>query len=163
MMEQQLPGTVWRLAFTTETALPRDATAFLEFHPNEETLKYGLEFGKKTLGLNRLDASCRYSVLNVQDKNNNYKDGSVTFVYDKITMDAFGLKAIDVCFFGLLKGRTNGIDTAYYDGSIWIEEQQQQQQELSTTDGVGRPSSSYTNKNSMWNVYVREDVDAWRK
>jgi hypothetical protein len=62
---QILPGTKWRLAFSTEAAtlgdLPRDATVNLEFI-NESKMEYILQFTKKTLGLNRLVAKSSYTV-----------------------------------------------------------------------------------------------------
>ena len=137
-----LVGSVWRLALTsTETALPRDATVSVQFQ-TEQTLRYSLSFGKRTLGLNRLDAISSWTM---SDNNN-----GVQFVYDKITMDAFGLNNVDVCFFGLLKGRSNGIETAYFDGDVWIEEQ------------PTRDDSDAAPSNLAWNVYVREKDD-WRK
>lgn len=132
-----LPGSVWRLAFTTEANLPRDATIYLNFQ-DEHTLRYSLEFGKKTLGLNRLDAVSSWSLNNSNKR--------ISFVYDKVTMDAFGFKNVKICTFGLLNGRTNYVETAFYDGDVWIE---------STSDSFG---------SALLNVYVREvDNDAWRK
>jgi hypothetical protein len=47
--------------------------------------------------------------------------GLVTFVYDEIKTDVFGLKDVGVGFFGLLKGRANYVESAYFDGRFWIE------------------------------------------
>lgn len=64
-ISQVLPGTTWRLAFSTEAAtlgdLPRDADVNLEFI-NESKMEYILQFSKKTLGLNRLVAKSSYTV-----------------------------------------------------------------------------------------------------
>jgi hypothetical protein len=45
----------------------------------------------------------------------------VTFVYDEITTDIFGWSNLGVGFFGLLKGRANYVETAYFDGTLWLE------------------------------------------
>jgi len=47
--------------------------------------------------------------------------GLLTFTYDSITTDVFGLSNIGVGLFGLLKGRSNVIQTAYFDDVLWIE------------------------------------------
>jgi len=47
--------------------------------------------------------------------------GLLTFVYDKITTNVMGLKNLGVGFFGLLKGRANYVESAYFDGIFWIE------------------------------------------
>ena len=60
-----LPGTKWRLGFSTEAAtlgdLPRDADVNLEFI-DDTHMNYALKFSKKTLGLNRLTAKSTYTV-----------------------------------------------------------------------------------------------------
>lgn len=60
-----LPDTSWTLGFSTEAAtlgdLPRDATVKLDF-VDDSHVNYILEFGKKTLGLNRLTAKSTYTV-----------------------------------------------------------------------------------------------------
>ena len=135
LTQQALLGSVWRLAFTTETNLPRDAMVYLNFQ-DEQTMHYSLQFSKKTFGLNRLDAISRWTL------NNN----NISFVYDTIAMDAFGFKNVKICFLGLFNGRTNYVETAFYDGDVWIE---------STLDNSGA---------LLWNVFVREvDEDAWKK
>lgn len=62
---QVLPGTKWRLGFSTEAAtmgdLPRDADVYLDFL-DESKVDYILQFSKKTLGLNRLVAKSSYTV-----------------------------------------------------------------------------------------------------
>ena len=47
--------------------------------------------------------------------------GLVTYIYDEITTDIFGLRDIGVGFFGLLKGRSNYIQTLFFDGKVWID------------------------------------------
>jgi hypothetical protein len=114
-----LPGTEWRLGFSTELAalgdLPKDADVKLEFH-DDSKLDYILEFSEKTLGLNRLVAKSSYEV-DTSDIN----PGLVTFVYDEIVTDVFGFKNVGVGFFGLLKGRANNVETVFMDNRFWIE------------------------------------------
>lgn len=72
--------------------------------------------------------------------------GLVTFVYDEVTTDAFGLSNVGVGFFGLLKGRANFVETAYFDGRFWIER------------GTSPEGQAY------YNVYVRNadaDTEEW--
>jgi hypothetical protein len=45
----------------------------------------------------------------------------VTYTYEKVTTDVFGLTNIGVGMFGMLSGRSSYIPTAYFDGAIWIE------------------------------------------
>lgn len=149
-----VPGSTWRLAFESSSNndnLPRDATVEISFLRNQDTagntastnipnnnrntLLYSLVFGEKTAGLKRLDVACFYN-------NNGESNNRLTFVYDKVTMDAFGWRNVELCFFGLLKGRTNQIATAYCDHSIWIEAASAGEEGATTT-----PS---------WNVYVRQ-------
>ena len=70
-----LPGTKWRMAFTTQTlmaeALPKDATITMTFasgsgsaSTGSNKVEYGLDFFK-TLALKRLVAKSTYSVLKV--------------------------------------------------------------------------------------------------
>jgi len=60
-----LPGTKWRLGFSTEGAtlgdLPRDADVNLKYI-DDSKMDYVLQFSKKTLGLNRLTAKSSYTV-----------------------------------------------------------------------------------------------------
>jgi hypothetical protein len=136
---QILPGTKWRLAFSTEAAtlgdLPRDATVNLEFI-NESKMEYILQFTKKTLGLNRLVAKSSYTV-----DSGPVNPGLVTFVYDDITTDIFGFTNVGVGFFGLLRGRANYVESAYFDGRFWIER------------GTSPEGQVY------FNVYIRDDDD----
>ena len=113
-----LPATKWRLAFSTEQllseALPKDATIQIDF-TDDTHVDYSLEFDK-TLGLKRIVAKSTYTV----DASSN-NPGLVSIQYDSISTDVFGLKGLGVPEFGVLKGRATYIQTAYYDGSIWIE------------------------------------------
>jgi hypothetical protein len=139
-----LPGTRWRLAFSTDSGgsgsggdLPPDATVVLDFDSgsSSRTMKYGLEFGKRTLGLSNLIAQSSWSY----DATRN----ALSFVYEKVTADAFGMKNVGVGLFGMLKGRAATIETAYFDGNYWIENV------YSAADGQQGHQS--------YNVYVRED------
>ena len=47
--------------------------------------------------------------------------GYVTYTYETISTDFFGLKNIGVPSFGALNGRSSCIQTAYFDGSLWVE------------------------------------------
>lgn len=118
-LQQDLPNTKWRLAFSTQSVtsdLPRDATVFLDFSQQQGQLEYCLEFTKKTLGLNRIAAKSSYTVDSSFEN-----PGLVTYIYDEITTDIFGLRDIGVGFFGLLKGRSNYIQTLFFDGKVWID------------------------------------------
>mmetsp|Transcript_1504 Transcript_1504/g.2040 ORF Transcript_1504/g.2040 Transcript_1504/m.2040 type:complete len:255 (+) Transcript_1504:191-955(+) len=131
-----LPKSKWRLGFSTEGAtlgdLPKDAEVELEFF-DEDKMDYILQFSKKTAGLNRLVAKSSYKVDSTP-----LNPGLVTFVYDQIVTDVFGLKNIGVGFFGLLKGKTNFIESIYMDNRFWIER------------GYSAEGSEY------YNVYVRK-------
>ena len=75
--------------------------------------------------------------------------GLLTFIYDDISTDVFGLKNISVGFFGLLKGCANYVESTYFDGRFWIER------------GTSPEGQAY------YNVYVRDSVseeadDDWR-
>ena len=67
--------------------------------------------------------------------------GLLTFVYDKITTDIMGCKGIGVGFFGMLQGRANYVESAYFDGTFWIE----------------RGVSPTGNGNDFVNIYMRVD------
>lgn len=141
-VRERLIGTKWRLAFSTDNAslssLPGDATVCLDF-VNDKTMKYTLQFGKKTAGLNSITAESTWTV----DQTNGNRDGSypgfVSIVYDKITCDAFGLSNLGVGFFGLLKGRAAYIQTVYFDDELWID------------GGYAADGSTY------FSVYTQED------
>jgi len=110
----RLPGSQWRLVFSTEPSmetLPNDASATLTFN-SESEVDYTLLFGPQTWGLNALRASSRWTA-------NEY--GTVSITYEKVNADAFSMKSIGVGFFGLLAGRTTYIQSAYFDGSLWLE------------------------------------------
>ncbi|GAX15999.1 hypothetical protein FisN_22Hh144 [Fistulifera solaris] len=112
----QLPGSSWRLVFSTEAvtlgALPNDATVYLHF-VDESDMNYSLRFSEKTFGLDAITAQSKWT---------GDARGVITFVYDKITTDVFGFKNVGVSFFGLLQGRSNCVQSAYFDGNFWIEE-----------------------------------------
>jgi hypothetical protein len=65
--------------------------------------------------------------------------GLVSIQYENITTDVFGLNNIRVGAFGLLKGRGSFIQTAFFDGRIWIEK------------GIDLNGSEY------YNVYTRDE------
>ena len=110
----------WRLAFSTEDAsmgdLPREAQVVLKFMPYYK-LDYSLEFSKKVWGLSKLTAKSTYTV----DTTDYINPGLVSFVYDDIVTDVLGLQNLPVAFFGLLKGRTNSIESIWFDGNMWID------------------------------------------
>jgi hypothetical protein len=115
---QRLPGTKWRLVFSTENAslanLPPDASVYLDFL-DESSMEYSLRFSEKTAGLNSIMAESKWTA---DDKQN---PGLITLVYDKITCDAFGFSNLGVGFFGLLKGRSSYVQSVYFDDDIWID------------------------------------------
>jgi len=114
-----LPGTKWRLGFSTDSAtlgdLPRDAFVELQFF-DDKRMDYILSFSKKVVGIKRLIAKSSYTV-----DSTNINPGLVTFVYEEIVTDVFGFKNLGVGFFGLLKGRANYVETAFMDSRFWIE------------------------------------------
>lgn len=126
-LHQVLPGTKWRLQFSTQpivgTDLPPDATITLTFHnddnANKNVMDYSLEFSEKTFGLNAIKATSQYTVGRRRGEDND--DGLVTFVYDEIKTNAFGFQDIPTGFFGMLKGRVNYIQSVFMDDQIWIE------------------------------------------
>lgn len=131
-----LPGTKWKLLFSTQSLvadLPKDARISLYFL-NDNMMNCDLEF-TKTLGLNRLSARSAYSV-----DSSPVNPGLVTYTYEKITTDVFGLTNIGVGMFGMLSGRSSHIPSAYFDGKIWIE-----------TGSDPATGSEY------YNVYMTED------
>ena len=64
----------------------------------------------------------------------------MTFVYDKITTNILGFQNVGVGLFGMLKGRANYVESAYFDGVFWME------RGISPTTG-----------NDFVNVYMRYD------
>lgn len=130
-----LPGTQWKLIFSTTTAtlgdLPPDVQVQLDFAPAAASsddddsssisnaqgkMDYILEFSKKTFGLNRLVAKSTYTVDETK-----LNPGLVTFVYEDIVTDVFGMKNLGIGFFGLLKGRANYVETIFMDQRFWME------------------------------------------
>eukprot|EP00560_Eucampia_antarctica_P000909 CAMPEP_0197834738 /NCGR_PEP_ID=MMETSP1437-20131217/23505_1 /TAXON_ID=49252 ORGANISM="Eucampia antarctica, Strain CCMP1452" /NCGR_SAMPLE_ID=MMETSP1437 /ASSEMBLY_ACC=CAM_ASM_001096 /LENGTH=178 /DNA_ID=CAMNT_0043439665 /DNA_START=459 /DNA_END=995 /DNA_ORIENTATION=+ len=109
----------WRLAFSTEAAtmgdLPQEASILLKFLPRFK-LEYTLEFTKKVWGLSKLTAKSTYIVDTTP-----LNPGLVTFVYDDIVTDVLGFQNLPVGFFGLLKGRSNFIESIWFDGDMWID------------------------------------------
>lgn len=71
--------------------------------------------------------------------------GLLTYEYQDIKTNIFGLANIPVGFFGLLKGRINYIDTVWFDGERWIER------------------NYSTNGDVMYSVYVRDIDDEMKK
>jgi hypothetical protein len=118
-VKEVLPGSEWKLGFSTESAtlgdLPKDAQVRLNFL-DDERVDYVLDFSEKTFGLNRLMAKSTYTV-----DSSDLNPGLVTFVYGDIVTDVFGMKNLGVGFFGLLKGRSNYIETVFMDNRFWIE------------------------------------------
>mmetsp|Transcript_10495 Transcript_10495/g.25033 ORF Transcript_10495/g.25033 Transcript_10495/m.25033 type:complete len:301 (-) Transcript_10495:1559-2461(-) len=119
---QHLPGTSWRLAFSTESfltqTLPKDSTITLNFYDdgnNSQKVDYAIEF-PKTLALKRLVAKSSYTA-----STSPVDAGLVQINYDSISTDIFGFQNIGVGMFGMLQGRSTFIPTVYFDGDIWIE------------------------------------------
>jgi len=109
----------WQLAFSTEAAtmgdLPLEASVVLKFLPYLK-MEYTLGFSKKVWGLSRLTAKSTYTIDSTP-----LNPGLVTFVYDDIVTDVLGFENLPVGFFGLLKGRSNFIESIWFDGDIWID------------------------------------------
>mmetsp|Transcript_1071 Transcript_1071/g.2760 ORF Transcript_1071/g.2760 Transcript_1071/m.2760 type:complete len:301 (-) Transcript_1071:110-1012(-) len=152
-LRSSLPGTKWRMAFTTQTlmaeALPKDATITLEFASGtgsaatgSNKVDYGLDFFK-TLALSRLVAKSTYSVLEPQ-ANGNPGSATVEITYDKIVTDVMGFTNLGIGMFGMLKGRSTYIQTVYFDNKLWIE------------SGIDQSNFGET----YYNVYAREDNEA---
>lgn len=110
--------------------LPPDATVVLDFI-DESNLDYSLQFTKKTLGLRNIKAKSKWVF--------SQETGVLSFVYDQVTSGLFGWDNLNVDFLGLLKGRTNFVESAFFDGRFWIER------------GLDLKGDEF------WNVYVRED------
>eukprot|EP00586_Coscinodiscus_wailesii_P021965 CAMPEP_0172496592 /NCGR_PEP_ID=MMETSP1066-20121228/89850_1 /TAXON_ID=671091 /ORGANISM="Coscinodiscus wailesii, Strain CCMP2513" /LENGTH=179 /DNA_ID=CAMNT_0013268963 /DNA_START=315 /DNA_END=854 /DNA_ORIENTATION=- len=108
----------WRLAFSTEDAalsvLPREAQVFVSIYEGGR-LDYTLRFTEKVFALKSLTAQSTYTV-----DAGPINPGLLTFQYENITSDIFGL-TVPTGLFGLLKGRVNYIETVYFDGKIWID------------------------------------------
>ena len=160
-----LPGSTWRLSYSTEgfagsaSGLPRDATLYVEFDetndsaaaagvvdeatttPTARKAIYRLQFGRKTLGLRSLQANCEWTVGTDETAIDPTKAGVVSLKYQTVTTNVFGFRNVGVGFFGLLQGRSNYIQSVYFDNTLWIEQ------------GVNPQGVSF------YNVYTRNDDD----
>jgi len=96
--------------------LPAEATVWVRVEEEGDGLDYVLKFSKKVWGLQELVAKCTY-MLDTGPVN----PGLVTFLYQNIKTNMFGLKNLPVGFFGLLKNRANYIETIWFDGQLWID------------------------------------------
>lgn len=140
---ERLPGTKWRLSFSTQAvtneSLPAGVQISLQF-VDSKRVDYSMEF-TKTLGLSKLTAQSLYTV-----DSSPVHPGWVTYTYDKITTDVLGFKNVGIGMMGMLQGRGAQIQTVYYDDDMWIE---------TGKDGM----------NDYFNVYTREDNadDDWQK
>lgn len=119
-LDKILPGTLWRLNFSTQgvtnQALPAGATVQLKFI-DDQKLDYSLQF-TKTVGLDKLTAVSTYSVETSSSTN----PGWVSYEYQDIQTNFLGFKGIGVPLVGgLLQGRRTVIQTVYFDGEVWIE------------------------------------------
>lgn len=115
-VREQLPRSKWRLAFSTQPliqSLPQGVNIQLHF-VDSTTVDYSMEF-TKTLGLNKLTAQSSYQVDSL------VHPGWVTYTYEHITTDVFGLQNVGVGTFGMLQGRSSQIQTVYFDNVLWIE------------------------------------------
>ena len=142
-----LAGTSWQLAFSTQSlvseSLPPGTNIKLKFK-SDDRLDYTLEF-TKTLGLKQLVADSSY-IIDVSEKTakspncrstsnrtfflfsyaHQYSpinaSGMISYTYEGIRCDVFGLTNINIGAFGLLKGRCSSIQTSFFDGSLLIEQ-----------------------------------------
>lgn len=118
---ETLAGSRWKLAFSTEgtvlSQLPRGANVVLDFL-DDRSLEYKLVFKNDPKSWFTLDDIVATSSYTVNEADN---PGLVTYTYEKVTADVFGGNTIPVGLFGMLKGQTNFIYPAYYDGNIWVE------------------------------------------
>ena len=137
---QKLQGK-WRLAYCTENAamsvMPREARIIVDILDSSH-LNYELEFTKKVQGLSKITAESTF-VIDCSPIN----PGLVTFSYESITSEVFGM-TVPVGFFGLLKGRSNYIESMYFDGKVWIER------------GYGNVEDG-TGGGVFYNVYIKDD------
>lgn len=135
-----LVGT-WRMAFSTEDAalsvLPKQARVFVTFYDANGggRMDYTLRFIEKVFALRSLTAKSKFSVSTGPPN-----PGLVTYQYDQIMSDIFGL-TIPTGLFGLLKGRVNYIESVYFDGIYWIDR------------GFSPEGKEY------FNVFFKEDED----
>lgn len=137
-----LVGTQWKLLFSTQSivdeSLPIDTTIGINFI-SKNKLEYVLYFGKKIFGLNELIAVSSYEF-----DTGLVNPGLLTFTYEDIKTNMFGMKNMGLGMFGggLLQGRTNYISTAYMDSKLWIEQ------------GIDNATGS-----EYFNVYLKDDDD----
>jgi hypothetical protein len=141
----ELPGTEWRLAFSTayDEDLPRDATVVLRF-VDSSRLDYVLEFGRRTPVLDAITARCRWWCSSDADGGGDGagEGGGVSYEYEELTVDAGPFKGAGLL--GLFRGRAGRIGTAYFDGEYWIER-------------ARSPSQGSTRgEDEAFNVYVRQ-------
>eukprot|EP00970_Alexandrium_tamarense_P003086 scaffold462_cov181-Alexandrium_tamarense.AAC.4 len=125
----------WRMVFSTDNTKERgrndtsggDGSAELpygstvvfrvgEFQGTDGSLDYVLKFSKQVMGLKELVAKSTCSV-GIGPVN----PGLLTFQYQDIKTNIFGVSNLPVGFFGLLKGRVTYVDTVWFDGERWIE------------------------------------------
>ena len=84
----------------------------------------------------------------------------LALTFDTISMDAFGLENIPLCFLSHLLFRHDEqnpdliIHTVYMDDNIWIEQQQQQQQVSPQQDN--NDQTLLRSSNVIWNVYQKD-------
>lgn len=126
-------------ATSNPSELPYGSTVILrmkEFMGADGTLDYVLKFSKRVLGLNELVAKSTCSV-DIGPIN----PGVLSFQYQDIKTNVFGISDLPVGFFGLLKGRVNYIDTVWFDGERWIER------------------NYLENGDVVYSVYVRDEED----
>lgn len=140
-----LPGTTWRQSYSSESTtlsdLPRDATIYISFI-DDTTLQYKLQFSNKTFGLKSLQAICNYNMDT---------SGTITFVYDKISTDMFGMANINLNFLtnNFLKGRVNYIEMKYFDTNMIIE------QGYSSSNTAADNNKSKQQESDFFNVYTK--------
>lgn len=144
-----LAGTSWQLAFSTQSlvseSLPPGTNIKLKFK-SEDRLDYTLEF-TKTLGLKQLVADSSYMIdvscwkktakspyrplashgtvflLSYAQQNSpRNAAGMISYTYEGILCDVFGLTNINIGAFGMLKGRCSSIQISFFDGSLLIEQ-----------------------------------------
>ncbi|KAL3786889.1 hypothetical protein ACHAWO_008009 [Cyclotella atomus] len=131
-----IEGKSWRMVFSTdanagsgEVELPYGSTVVFrvgQLDGAKGTLDYVLKFSKQIMGLKELVAksSCEVDVrkyLFVLPLIGSINPGLLTFQYQDIKTNIFGMSNLPVGFFGLLKGRVNYVDTIWFDGERWIE------------------------------------------
>jgi len=104
----------WKLIFSTDeriiTSLPKEARIVLDIKDNTN-LDYILEFTTRIFALKKLIAQSSYSIND---------EGIMQYEYNDIVADVFGIN-VPTGLFGMLKGRSNYIQSIYFDGNIWID------------------------------------------